>query len=73
MISYNRDGWKIRKKKGEHLEFLFEHDVPLEWMEIIKCDETYILVDTSHPCVIPAKMLLEELQKFIKEMEAEEK
>ena len=73
--------WRIRKKKGEYLELLHvelfcDHEFIAEWITISRWGKDHFSINVSNHCMVPIdsmKMFVEELQKFIKEMEAEEK
>ena len=80
MKSYKHE-WRIRKKKGEflellHVELLCGHEFIAEWITISRWGKDHFSINVSSHCMVPIdsmKMFVEELQKFIKEMETEEK
>ena len=64
--------WKVIKREEDGFIELF--DGSLRWIAISKWGKDHVLVNASSNCLVPIdvmKMFLEELQKFIKEIEEE--
>ena len=68
--------WNIIKREEERTIELrhVDREFVAEWIAISRWDKDRVLVNASSNCLVPIdymKMFLEELQKFIKEIEEE--